>query len=412
MRAIQKALQWLPWPVTMLLACLVSLKYGGPRLALFALASFMYFLLTGFWQQSMNTLALVLLSVPISASIGFALGVFAYARPGIRSVLEAVLDLMQTVPAFAYLIPILLLFGFGPVVGLIASAIYSVPPMVRNTLLGLNLVSPDVKEAGVMGGCTPLQRIWMIDIPTAMPQILVGLNQTTMAALSMVIVASIIGGFEDIGWEVLSSMRKAEFGQSLLSGIVIVLIAILIDRITLGIAKARESAAPRQNFITRRVIGCAFAGVIVVVVISLFSWPIDSGGSVGQTRIWIEALNQFLLEFVARYGEIFDAIRNFAFYALILPLRVGISGAATPAIWGFSFTTGHVLSYAALLLAIAIFFAIRFSWRPAVTMVFAGAILFYGLLSFPWPALIAIIGVLAFRVAGPWVAVFAVGDSD
>lgn len=410
MRAVQAALQWLPWPAAMLLVGVVSLKVGGPRLAFFAVVSLSYFLLTGFWKQSMNTLALVLLSVPISALIGFALGVSAYVGPAIRKVLEAVLDLMQTVPAFAYLIPLLLLFGFGPVVGLIASAIYSVPPMVRNTLLGLNLVPSDVKDAGDMGGCTPWQRFWLIDVPTAMPQILVGLNQTTMAALSMVIIASIIGGFEDIGWEVLSSMRKAEFGQSLLSGVVIVLIAILIDRITLGIAKMRASASSEQKFITSRttvyVIAVALSGAIVW---QYWSLPGAGMSSVGESRIWIGGLNKFLLEFVALYGEIFDAIRNAAFYALILPLRVGIFGAATPAIWGFSLTPAHTLAYAAFILAVAIFLAHRVGWRPAVAVFLAGAILSYGFLGFPWPALLAIVGLLAFRVAGLGMAIFAIG---
>ena len=148
---------------------------------------------------------------------------------------------MQTVPAFAYLIPLLLLFGFGPVVGLIASAIYATPPMVRNTMLGLDRVPSDISEAGLMSGCTRRQQFWHVEVPTALPQILVGFNQTTMAALSMVIVAAIIGGFEDIGWEVLSSMRKAEFGQSMLSGLVIALLAILIDRLTIGFAKERPT---------------------------------------------------------------------------------------------------------------------------------------------------------------------------
>jgi glycine betaine/proline transport system permease protein len=113
------------------------------------------------------------------------LGVWGQRSRQFRVFLEPTLDLMQTVPAFAYLIPLLLLFGFGPVVGLIASAIYAVPPMVRNTILGLDLVPTDIAEAGRMGGCTRRQQFWHVEIPTAMPQILVGLNQTTMAALSM-----------------------------------------------------------------------------------------------------------------------------------------------------------------------------------------------------------------------------------
>ncbi|RVC70063.1 glycine/betaine ABC transporter permease, partial [Mesorhizobium sp. M00.F.Ca.ET.038.03.1.1] len=125
MRGARLVLAWLPWPAVMLAIAVLALKSSGERLAIFALATLAYILLAGYWPQSMNTLALVLLAVPISTVLGFLLGVLGYALPRWRPVLNGALDLMQTVPAFAYLIPLLLLFGFGPVVGLIASAIYA-----------------------------------------------------------------------------------------------------------------------------------------------------------------------------------------------------------------------------------------------------------------------------------------------
>ena len=137
--------------------------------------------------------------------------------------------------------PILLLFGFGTVVGLIASVLYAFPPMVRNTILGLRRVPAEVIESGLMSGATQRQLFWLVQVPTALRQILLGVNQTTMASLSMVIIASIIGGTADIGWEVLSTMRKAQFGESVLAGIVIALIAMVMDRITAGLA-TRDSA--------------------------------------------------------------------------------------------------------------------------------------------------------------------------
>src|SRR5262249_38301200 len=157
------------------------------------------------------TLALVLLAVPASVIAGFFLGVLAYRVPRLRGTVDVCLDVMQTMPAFAYLIPLLLLFGFGPVVGLIASAIYAVPPMTRNTMLGLERVPSDIVESGTMSGCTPRQRFWLVEVPAALPQFLVGINQATMYAFSIVIIASFIGGSDDIGWEVLSSMRRAAF---------------------------------------------------------------------------------------------------------------------------------------------------------------------------------------------------------
>ena len=167
-------------------ACVVALalRSGGGRLAVFAVLALGYILLAGYWPQSTNTLALVLLAVPISTVLGFVLGVLGYAVRACVRCCSVALDLMQTVPAFAYLIPLLLLFGFGPVVGLIASAIYATPPMVRNTMLGLDRVPSDISEAGLMSGCTRRQQFWQVEVPTAMPQLLVGFNQTTMAALS------------------------------------------------------------------------------------------------------------------------------------------------------------------------------------------------------------------------------------
>ena len=174
----------------------------------------MYMVVVGYWSESMNTLSLVALSVPLSVLIGLLAGIAAYKWRAADRIVQPVLDLAQTFPTFAYLIPILFLFGFGPVVGLIASAIYAAPPMVRNTILGLSRVPAEVTESARMSGTTGRQLLWWVQVPSAMPMILVGVNQATMAALSMVIIAAVIGGSADIGWEVLSTMRKAQFGAA------------------------------------------------------------------------------------------------------------------------------------------------------------------------------------------------------
>jgi len=409
MRTMRQALEWLPWPAVMLIVAALALKLGGLRLMLFALLSLLYLVLTGYWRPSMNTLSLVLLAVPLSALAGFGLGVAGHRSPRFRSALQPMLDLMQTVPAFAYLIPLLLLFGFGPVVGLIASAIYATPPMVRNTMLGLDGVPGDIREAGLMGGCTRRQQFWHVEVPTAMPQILVGLNQTTMAALSMVIIAAIIGGFEDIGWEVLSSMRKAEFGQSLLSGLVIALLAILIDRLTLGFAKGRPNGPTRaMQWMTGRRLASVLAAALALAVLLRLTLPWDFLMPGAQARLFVNALNQALLGFVRDYAPVFNGIRNGALYGLILPLRIGVAGAATPAIWGFALTPVMSLAYGLGVLGLAGFAGSRLGWRPAVAIVTASAFLYFGFLGFPWPAFILLVGLLAWQVAGLGVAAFAV----
>lgn len=410
MRGVRLALEWLPWPAVMVAVAALALRSGGIGLAAFALLALAYMLVSGYWRQSMNTLALVVLAVPLATAAGFLLGTLGHASRRVRAALLPALDLMQTVPAFAYLIPLLLLFGFGPVVGLIASAIFATPPMVRNTMLGLERVPADIAEAGLMSGSTPRQQFWLVKVPTALPQILVGVNQTTMAALSMVIIAAIIGGFEDIGWEVLSSMRRAEFGQSILSGLVIALLAILIDRLTLGFARERPGGpTPAMRWMGRRRLLAALGFAACLAVALRLAWPEGLSMPGGGLRAGAGVVNQWLLAVVRDYAFVFDGIRNGALYALLLPLRIGISGAATPALWGFALTPALTAAYAALVLGVAALLARRFGWRPAVAAVSAGMIVYAGLVGFPWPAFIAGAVLLAWQVSGLRLALFVAG---
>ena len=203
-----------PWPAVLGVFVALGWWVAGPRMALMTVVALGFIVLSGYWRESMSTLALVAVSVPLAVFMGLVIGVLAYEVAWLRKAVETVLDVMQTVPTFAYLTPLLLLFGFGPVVGLIASAIYAAPPMARNTLLGLQRVDAEIREAAAMAGTTRMQRLLLVEIPAATQQILVGLNQCIMAALSMVIIAAVIGGLNDIGWEVLLTMRKAQFGQA------------------------------------------------------------------------------------------------------------------------------------------------------------------------------------------------------
>ncbi len=241
MRGANALLVSTPWPITIGVVTAVGWYIGGLRMAALGFIGLSLVLASGYWVESMNTLALVAVSVPLALLAGGAVGILAYEYPQVRNGLLTVLDVMQTVPTFAYLTPLLLLFGFGPVVGLIASAIYAAPPMARNVLLGLERVDNDIKEAAVMSGGTRLQQLFLVELPSAITQIMVGVNQCLMAALSMVIIAAVIGGFNDIGWEVLLTMRKAQFGQAFLAGLVIVVFAIVIDRMSGALARASSA---------------------------------------------------------------------------------------------------------------------------------------------------------------------------
>jgi glycine betaine/proline transport system permease protein len=402
MRAIQATLQWIPWPVMMGLIGCIALRAGGWKLALFAIATLVYLLVTGYWRESMNTMTLVLLAVPLSVIVGFFLGVLVHRVPRSRGTVDVALDVMQTVPAFAYLIPLLLLFGFGPVVGLIASAIYAIPPMVRNTVLGLERVPDDVAESGTMSGCTPRQRFWLVEMPSATPQILVGINQTTMAAFSIVIIASIIGGFSDIGWEVLSAIRQAAIGPSLLSGLVIALLAMVVDRVTLGFASRERSNRPAW-FTPRRFWIALGALLLLAAILQASGVLVD----LPERILSGEKLNAGLLALVAHYADPLENFKNNFLYFFILPLRIGMQRAVAPVSWGINLTPLVIGVYAAIVASMAGGLAVKFGWRPALAVIVAGIFFYFGFTAFPWPAFIALTVTLAWRCAGRNVAIFA-----
>ncbi|MEE3282182.1 MAG: ABC transporter permease subunit, partial [Pseudomonadota bacterium] len=370
-------------------------------LAVFTAFAMFYMVITGYWLPSMNTLGIVLTSIPLAIGIGFVMAVAAYKSRRINAIVQPTLDLMQTVPTFAYLIPILLLFGFGPVVGVVASAIYACPPMVRNMILGLQKVPPEVLESGLMSGSTRRQLFWWVRVPSALPNIMIGVNQTTMAALSMVIIAAIIGSSADIGWEVLSKMRKAQFGQSLLAGIVIALIAMVLDRISWGFtdrtrAVERRHLSPSERWKPWLV---ALGLAIGFIVLSFF---------VPLIRIYPEAfvfypadpINDALRYVTANYAAVTDAVKNSFLFYYLLPIKVGFAGAISPFSWGFSLTPWMAGLYAFAIALLAIWLFVRINWRPAIAVVLVGGLLYFGITSLPWLSIILVVTLLAYQVGG------------
>ncbi len=408
MRGLAALLAWMPWPTIMAFTVALAFLASGRKLAIFAVLACAYILFAGYWRQSLNTLVLVTMAIPLSLGPGFLLGVLEQRVPKLRRPIEGLLDLMQTVPAFAYLIPLLLLFGFGPATGLIASAIFSIPPMVRNTCLALERVPANVSEAGVMNGCTPWQRFWQVDVPTALPQIMVGINQTTLAALSMVIIATIIGGFEDIGWEVLNATRMAQLGQSMLAGFVIVLMAILIDRITRGFAtlvgsrrRAPYRTMNRTILLVLSAIGAAGLGL------RLFAPDSALLGFGHHGLIEVGSVNTALLQMVRDHGAAIQAAKNAVQVFVLLPLRVGLICAVVPDLWGFGLTPPIIVLYAALV-AGGVAAATRLAgWQCGAAVLAGGLVLFYGVTGFPWPAVIAAVAMLGWRTGGWRMAAFA-----
>ena len=402
MQAVRDILNWLPWSVVIALVTFVAYAVSGLRLALFSFLALIYMVVIGYWPESMNSLALVALSVPIAVTLGFALGALGFLSERAARILQPTMDMLQTIPAFAYLLPILLLFGFGPVVGLIASILYAFPPTVRNTMLGLSRVPAEVVEAGLMAGATPAQIFWRVRVPVAMRQILLGVNQTTMAAFSMVIIASIIGGTADIGWEVLSTMRKAQFGESLLAGIVIALMAMVMDRITAAAAGTGQTAAAGSAGRTGRRLrswGTALALALVVaglasVIPALADYPRD--WVIYPAQYLNDAINYVIVEFSAAIAQ----IKNAAFFFAMLPVKIGLSQTISPYSWGFEFTPALRMGYGALAAGLAL---ALWAWRGAngaLLLVFVATLLYFGLTGMPWPMLVAMATLLGWQLGG------------
>ena len=224
-----------PWPLVLALAIILGHHIGGWRLALLTGGCVLYLLVFGQWASAMRTLSLVLVCVPASVVMGLGLGIAAARSAAFERLLRPVLDLMQSIPQFAYFIPILFLFGIGSAAGAIAIMLFAMPPMVRCTTLGLRRVPQEIIEAGDMVGCSSWQRLWRVEIPVARPTLMTGVNQVIMQTLAMVVIASLIG-VRGLGYDLLFSLQNLRLGLALEQGIAIVVIAVALDRLSAAYA--------------------------------------------------------------------------------------------------------------------------------------------------------------------------------
>ena len=198
--------------------------------------------LLGLWEAGMQTLALMLMATFLSVVIGIPVGILMGRVDWVRAVLNPVLDIMQTMPSFVYLIPVVMLFGLGKTPALIATIIYAVAPLIRLTDLGIRLADKEVLEASRAYGANTWQQLFGVQIPLALPNIMAGINQTTMMALAMVVIASMIGA-TGLGQEVLQGINRLEVGRGLMAGVSIVVLAIVFDRITQAYGRRQRRGA-------------------------------------------------------------------------------------------------------------------------------------------------------------------------
>ena len=256
----------LPWTIVAAGATLLGYALNGRWLAVLAAFSTVYIAVFGQWEPAMETLSLVLIAAPISFVLGLLMGVLAFKSRAVAAFLTPLLNVAQTMPHFSYLVPVMVMFGVGDHAGAIATIIFATPPMVRLTMLGLQKVPLEVVEAAMMSGCTNRQLVFKVMIPTARRDILIGVNQVIMQCLALAVIASFIGA-KGLGFNLLLALNQLRIGQALELGVCIVLIAVLLDRLSLAWANQKADYFADQSFAARHKFGLIFAGIVVIGIL-------------------------------------------------------------------------------------------------------------------------------------------------
>ena len=236
---IEDGLRWIPWPATFVAVGALSLILGSWRLAILSLVSLVFIGVMNRWDSAIETIAIILFSVTVSILIALPLGIIGAKSNRFDAIMRPILDGMQTMPSYVYLVPGILFFGLGYTPAVIATVIYAVPPAIRLTNLGIRQVSSETVEAARSFGTSSMQLLTKVQMPMAMPTIMAGINQTTMLALSMVVIASLVGA-SGLGEDVFRALQQQDPGNSVIAGMSIVLIAIVIDRLTQAAARRRQ----------------------------------------------------------------------------------------------------------------------------------------------------------------------------
>ena len=229
---LEKLLLATPWPVFIALVCLLGwFASRSIKIVIGSALSFFLIGLLGMWEDTMSTVSIIVVSTLVCIGLGLPIGILMSRSDRAQGFVTPVLDVMQTIPSFVYLIPVVMLLGLGKVPGLLSVVIYALPPMIRLTNLGIRLVDKEVLEAADAFGASSWQKLWQVQIPLALPNIFAGVNQTIMMSLAMVVIASMIG-VTGLGQPVLKAISNQYLAMGLLNGLAIVALAIIFDRIS------------------------------------------------------------------------------------------------------------------------------------------------------------------------------------
>jgi glycine betaine/proline transport system permease protein len=368
------AVPHLSWIGVIAAVTLAGQAFGGRRTAIVAFLCFFYLALFGQWDRAMLTLALVAVCVPVGVLLGLVIGVAAYRNAGFDLyVVRPLLDLMQTIPAFAYIIPTLFLFGFTPVTPLIATVAFAMPPMVRATTLALHRVPAEIQELGRMTGCTRRQMLWRILLPSAKPTLMIGVNQVIMLTLNMVIIASMVGA-DGLGYDVLFALRGQKIGQGLEAGLAITALAIALDRLSQAAAESKvELYRPGTPFHRRHPYFLAGIAVLAATTwlgrhVPVFA-NVPDGMTVTTAPMW-DALVRWIN---VNYFEYFELVRTTLLIYVLNPIKQALldlpwAGAALIAAYaGWRLRDRNLALLCGLMIA---FIAAVGLWDKAMTTVY------------------------------------------
>jgi glycine betaine/proline transport system permease protein len=390
-----------PWFVLLGAAMILGHWAGGPRLLVLIFLTGGYLLIFGLWTSAMMTMAAVLVAVAVGSVIGMALGVAAWRSTATEAMLEPVYDLLQVLPIFSYLVPILVFFGFGPLAGLVATVIFAMPPMARTTTLALRGLPISIFEVAAMAGCSKRQSMLLVLLPASRDTLLVGLNQVVNLSFAVAVFAAIIGA-GGLGTDLFAALKSLKLGPAIEAGIAITLLAIVLDRMFRAIASRRSVHHRADAGMIVRKFAHVFAAAAVLVFgllsvaavpeIAVFpkTWTLSTGG------FW----NGLVASINATAGEVIGRFRDALIIGLLRPVKDTLQDAPWLLVVGMSAVAGMLLEgprLALIVAALLIPVVVTGYWDPAMTslyLVMLGATI-AALVGFP----LGMLGALSSRMA-------------
>ena len=376
----------IPWVMIAGLAAVFGWWLKGWRLALLAGGCIVYFALFSKWSLSMTTLSIVLVAAPIAAATGLALGVLAVKWPPFERALWPILNVMQSLPHFSYLIPIALFIGTSHRAGTIATILFAIPPMARLTILGLKGIAEEVQEAGRMAGCSRWQMLFRVEIPAARDSLMLGVNQVIMQCLAMVVIASFVGA-RGLGQDLLFRIQSLRIGQALENGVAVVLMAVMLDRLSRALSEKQPERRPDGPFWRVHPYLTAASAVIAASIVASLTTPyaqtLPKNATITTAPFW-DAVVDFIT-FILYDPLVF--IRSDLLVHVLIPLRSGFQWVPWIAVAALAGAIGWRLAgwrLAATAAGLVSFIALTGFWeRASITayMVFSALIvcLIFGL---------------------------------